>query len=76
MTVYNIIIIIIIEMKRGTIPSLDSSVGIDWTARILFSAEARGFPLLYCVKTSSGAHPASYPVGTRGSISRGKEAGP
>jgi hypothetical protein len=35
----------------------------------------RNFSLNHCVQTGSGAHPASYPIGTRGSIPGGKEAG-
>jgi hypothetical protein len=34
---------------------------------------ARNFSLHYRVQTGSGAHPASYPMGTRGSIPADKE---
>jgi hypothetical protein len=33
------------------------------------------FTLLYSIQTGSGAHPASYPIGTGGSFPRGKAAG-
>jgi len=36
---------------------------------------AGNFSLRHCVQTSSGAHPASYPVGARGSSPGGKVAG-
>jgi hypothetical protein len=32
------------------------------------------FSLLHIIQTSSGAHPASYPMGTGGSFQRGKVA--
>jgi hypothetical protein len=35
----------------------------------------RDFYLLYEVQTGSGAHPASYPMGTRSSIPGGKRPG-
>jgi hypothetical protein len=57
-----IIIIIIIIIIR----SQDSSVGIamGWSAGVRFPVRARDFYLLYSVQTGSGAHPASYPMGT------------
>jgi hypothetical protein len=36
---------------------------------------AGNFSLQYRVQNGSGAHPASYPMGTRGSFTRGKAAG-
>jgi hypothetical protein len=36
---------------------------------------AGNFSLPHRVQIGSGAHPASYPMGTRGSFSGGKEAG-
>jgi hypothetical protein len=38
-------------------------------------AGAGNFPLCHRVQTGSGAHPASYPVGTRGSFPSGKWPG-
>jgi hypothetical protein len=53
--------------------SRDSSVGIaldyrldNWGSRVLFPAGAGNFSLNHCVQNGSGAHPASYPMGTRG----------
>jgi hypothetical protein len=57
-------------------PHLCSAVGIaqsvfqqalGWTAQVQFSA-VQDFSLLHSVQTNSGAHPASYPMGTRGSF--------
>jgi hypothetical protein len=59
-----------------------SSVGIalvygldDRDSRVWFSAEAGNFSLHHRVQNGSGAHPASYLMGTRGSFPRGKAAG-
>jgi len=38
-------------------------------------AEARNFSLHHRVKTGSGAHSDSYPMGTRGSFPEGKAGG-
>jgi hypothetical protein len=53
--------------------SRDSSVGIalgygldDRGSRVRFSAEAENFSLHHRVQNGSGAHPVSYPTGTRG----------
>jgi hypothetical protein len=45
-----------------------------WTAGIQFPAGVR-FSLLHSVQSGSGAHPASYPLGTGGSFPGGKTAG-
>jgi hypothetical protein len=61
--------------------SCDSSVGIvqgyrldDWGCRIRFLAGAGNFSLHHCVQNGSGSHPASYPMGTRGSFPGSKAA--
>jgi hypothetical protein len=61
--------------------SQDNSVGIvtghrldDWIIAIRFPAVAGNFSLQYCVQTGSGAHPASYPMGTGGSFPGSKVA--
>jgi hypothetical protein len=47
-----------------------------WTAmQPLFRFSPANFSLHRCVQNGSGAHPASYPVGTRGSFPEGKAAG-
>jgi hypothetical protein len=43
--------------------------------RGLFPAGARDFSLFYSVQIGSGAHPASYPMGTEGDFPGGKAAG-
>jgi hypothetical protein len=55
--------------------SCDISVGIalgygldDWGSRVRFPAGAGNFYLHHRVQNGSGAHPASYPMGTRGSF--------
>jgi hypothetical protein len=44
----------------------------DWTAGVRSPTEAEDFSSNLCVQTGSGAHPASYTVGTRGSFLGGK----
>jgi hypothetical protein len=62
--------------------SRDSSVGIavgyrldDRGSRVRFPAEAGNFSLHHRVQNDSGAHPASYPTGTRDSFPGSKMAG-
>jgi hypothetical protein len=63
------------------IKSHDSSVGIatgyglnDRGSRVRFPTGAGNFSLHHRVQNGSGAHPASYPVGTRDSFFGGKAA--
>jgi hypothetical protein len=70
---------VLIELN---LKSRDSSVGIalgyrldDWDSRVRLPAGAENFSLHHHVQNGSGAHSASYPMGTRGSFSRGKVAG-
>jgi hypothetical protein len=62
--------------------SRDTSVGIalgygldDRDSRVRFPAGAGNLSLHHCVQNGSGAHPASYPMGIRGSFPGGKAAG-
>jgi hypothetical protein len=62
--------------------SRDSSVGIalgygldDRCSKVRFPAGAGNFSLHHCVQIDSEAHPASYPMGTRGFSPGGKAAG-
>jgi hypothetical protein len=62
--------------------SSDSSVGIalsygmdDRRSRVRFPAGAGNFSLHHRDKNGSGAHPTSYPVGTRDAFPGGKAAG-
>jgi hypothetical protein len=59
-----------IDLSRGSL-STDSSVGIalgygldDRGSRVRFPAGAGNFSLHHSVQNGSGAHPASYPMGT------------
>jgi hypothetical protein len=62
--------------------SRDSSVDIalgygleDRGSRVRFPAGAGNFSLHHRVQNGSGAHPASYPMGTRGSFPGGEASG-
>jgi hypothetical protein len=46
----------------------------DRGSRVRFQAGAGNFSLHHCVQNGSGAHPASYPMGSRGSFPGGKAA--
>jgi hypothetical protein len=68
---------VLLRMKRR-----DSSVGIalgygldDRDSRVRFPAGAGNFSLHHRVQNGSGAHPASYPMGTKGSFPGGKATG-
>jgi hypothetical protein len=61
--------------------SPDSSVGIvlgygleDWGSRVRFSVWAGNSSLHHHIQNGSGAHPASYLMGTRGSFPGGEAA--
>jgi hypothetical protein len=47
----------------------------DRSSRVRFPAGAGNFSLRHRVQDGSGAHPASYPMGTTGSFLGGKAAG-
>jgi hypothetical protein len=60
----------------------DRSIGIalgygldDRGSRVRFLAGAGNFSLHHHIQNGSGAHPASYPMGTRGSFLGSKAAG-
>jgi hypothetical protein len=67
---------------HSNIKSRDSSIGIalgyvldDRSSSVRFPAGAGNFSLYNRVQNGSGAHPAPYPMGTRGSFLGGKAAG-
>jgi hypothetical protein len=67
---------------HGNNNNRNSSVGIalgygldDRGFGVIFPAGAGNFSLNQRVKNGSGAHPASYPMGTRGSFPGGKASG-
>jgi hypothetical protein len=47
----------------------------DQSSRVPFPAGTGNFSLHHHIQNGSGAHPASYPMGARGSFPRGKAAG-
>jgi hypothetical protein len=69
-------------MSPVRIESRDRSVGIalgygldDRCSRVRFPAGSGKFPLHHRVQNGSGANPATYPMGTRGSFPGAKAAG-
>jgi hypothetical protein len=70
------ILIGFIDMSKCSQLILKIVYGLDDRGpRVRFSAEAGNFSLHHCVQNGSGAHPASYPMGTSGSFPGGKAAG-
>jgi hypothetical protein len=60
----------------GPITVLNKTYGLDDRgSRVRFPAGAGNFSLRHRVQNGSGAHPASYPMDTRGSFPVGKAAG-
>jgi hypothetical protein len=58
--------------------SVDTAMGYeldDRGSKVRFPVGTGNFSLHYRVQNGSGAHPASYPMGTRGSFPEGKAAG-
>jgi hypothetical protein len=73
---------VVLSYHSDNFMSRDSSVGIalgygldDRGSRVRFPAGAGNFSLHHRVQKGSGAHPASYPIVTRGSFSGSKAAG-
>jgi hypothetical protein len=70
------------KMNTEFYKSRDSSVGIalsywlgDRSSRVRLTARAGNFSLHHHVQNGSGTHPASHPMGTRGSSPVSKAAG-
>jgi hypothetical protein len=59
-------------MSRGSSGSIVSDYGLDDRAIEVLSPTGTDFSSSPCVHTGSGAHPASYPMGTGGSFPGGK----
>jgi hypothetical protein len=77
-----LIFIIFNSLPLMTPKSRDGSVGIapgygldDRGSGVRFSAGTGNFSLHHRVQNDSGAHPASYPMGTGGSFPGGKAVG-
>jgi hypothetical protein len=61
------------QMSRGSSGSIVSDYGLDdRTIEVRSPTEAEDFSSSPCVQTGSGAHPASYPMGTGGPFPGGK----
>jgi hypothetical protein len=64
-----------VESRYGTV-SIALRYGLDDRgSRVQFPTGAGNFSLHHRVQNGSGAHPASYPLGTRGSFPGGKSSG-
>jgi hypothetical protein len=60
-------------MSRGSKGSIVSDYGLDdRVIEVRSPTRAEDFSSSPCVQTGSGAHPASYPMGTGGPFPRGK----
>jgi hypothetical protein len=58
-----------------TIPPMISAIMKFQFSRVRVPVGAGNFSHYHGVQNGSGAHPASYPIGTRGSLLGGKAAG-
>jgi hypothetical protein len=63
----------ILELRQRIYEKLGYGLG-DQSSRVRFPAGAENFPLHHRVQNGSGAHPASYSMGTRGCSPGGKAA--
>jgi hypothetical protein len=64
--------IIVLHILSCTLAQSVQSLTTDWTAGVQSLTEAEDFSSNLCIETNSGAHPASYKIGTGGSFPRGK----
>jgi hypothetical protein len=65
-------------LNKSKHSSFDIALGYgldDQSSKVRFPATAGNFSLHHRDQNGSGAHPASYPMGTRGSIPGGKGPG-
>jgi hypothetical protein len=72
------IIFIVSNVSKSRASSVGIALGYgldDWGSRFRFPAGAGNFSLHHRFQNGSGAHPASYPMGTRGSFPGGEAAG-
>jgi hypothetical protein len=62
------------NIQAGIAQRYSANLRAGWSG-VRVPVEAGNFPLHHRIQTGSGAHPASYPMGTRGSFLGGKAAG-
>jgi hypothetical protein len=62
-------------VSRGSAVGIVTAYGLDDRGVGVRVPVGSGFSLLHIVQTGSGAHAASYPMGTGGSFPGGKAAG-
>jgi hypothetical protein len=66
-------VIFFITSSRASSVGITTGYGLnDRDSRVRFPAEAGNFSFHHLVQNGAGAHPASYPVGTRGSFPSGR----
>jgi hypothetical protein len=69
-------IYILVNKSRDSLAGIALGYGLDDRgSRVRFPAGTGNFSFHHRVQNGSGAHPVSYPMGTRGSFSGGKAAG-
>jgi hypothetical protein len=68
------IIFITVNAARAGVAQSVQCLTTDWTARVRTPTEAEDFSSNLCVRTGSGAHPASCTVGTGGKARPGRDA--
>jgi hypothetical protein len=68
--IFSLVILASTEGKPGS--SSVQCLTMDWMARVRSPTEAEDFSSNLCIQTGSGAHPASYTMGTGGSFPRCK----
>jgi hypothetical protein len=62
--------------RRNSSVGIATGYGLDnRSSRVRFPVGTENFFLLHCVQNGSGAHPACYPIDTRGSFPGGKAVG-
>jgi hypothetical protein len=75
-----VVLQLLVITKIHVFRNLDSSVGIVTRLQVddrgSIPGRATDFSVIHNVQTGSGNHPATYPMGTLGSVTRDKAAGP
>jgi hypothetical protein len=72
--IYGMCIVQCFILFGSSCSSIDIATGYGLDGRGSIPEGASDFSLFYSVQTGSGAHPASYPMGTRSFFPKGKAA--